>query len=201
MKESDGLMNRWWCKVGFYFLSMVFFLVIVMILGTDIPVYFGDDWEFIGWQVFLKKGVLIPLLCLMLIITSVLFFMWLHKWNKGSRLGPVTETKYENVSGDVMSFVASYFFPLVSFNLSATWQHAVVLFLLFILIGVIYVQANIYYCNPTLMVLGFRVYKVTGKFGKGKNFQQTVISWGALKDGESFKYIPIDTNTSFAYKI
>lgn len=201
MKESDGLMNRWWCKVGFYFLSMVFFLVIVMILGTDIPVYFGDDWEFIGCQVFLKKGVLIPLLCLMLIITSVLFFMWLHKWNKGSRLGPVTETKYENVSGDVMSFVASYFFPLVSFNLSATWQHAVVLFLLFILIGVIYVQANIYYCNPTLMVLGFRVYKVTGKSGKGKNFQQTVISWGALKDGEAFKYIPIDTNTSFAYKI
>ncbi len=194
-------MNKWCCKVGFYLLSMVFFLVIVMILGTDIPVYFGDDWEFVGWHVFLKKGLLIPLLCTLLLIVSLLFCLWLYKWNKGSRLGPVTETSFENVSGDVMSFVASYFFPLVSFNLIATWQHAVVLLILFVLIGMIYVQADIYYYNPTLMIMGFRVYKVTGKFGKGKDFQQTIISWGTLKDGDIFKYIPIDTNTSFAYKI
>lgn len=194
-------MNKWWCKVGFYILSMVFFLVIVMILGTKIPVYFGDDWVFLGWSTLFQKGVLIPIICSLLIIVSLFFCWWLYKWNKGSRLGPVTETKYENVSGDVMSFVASYFFPLVSFNLSATWQHAVVLFLLFVLIGAIYVQANIYYCNPTLMILGFRVYNVAGIIVKGKEFRQTIISWGSLKDGDSFKYIPIDSNTSFAYKI
>lgn len=193
-------MNKWWYKVGFYLLSMVFFLIIVILLGTNIPTYFGDDWEFIGLKVFLQKGVLIPLICLLFIIGSLLFCLWLYKWNKGSRLGPVTDTIYENVSGDVMSFVASYFFPLVSFNLSATWQHAVVLFMLFILIGAIYVQADIYYCNPTLMILGFKVYKVSGMSGRNK-FNHTIITWDSLNDGDKIKYIPIDKRTSFAYKI
>ncbi len=195
-------MNRCWYKIGFYLLSMLFFLIIVMILGTKIPVYFGDDWEFIGLEVFGRQGVIIPLVCSILLILSLLFCVWLWQWNKGSRMGPVTEVKYENVSSDVMSFVASYFFPLVSFNLSATWQHVVVLGILFVLIGAIYVRADIYYCNPTLLLLGFRVYKATGKYVKNKKFEMTVISWGKLiSDEDDIKYIPIDEKTCFAYKI
>ena len=163
-------MNKWWYKVGFYLLSMVFFLVIVMILGTSIPVYFGSDWVFMGWDIVFSKGV-------------------------------VTDTKFENVSSNVMSFVASYFFPLVSFNLGTTWRHIVVLALLFVIIGIIYVKADIYYCNPTLLLLGFRTYKVHGKFCENIEFKKTIIVWGHMKDGDKFKYIPIDDNTSFAYKI
>lgn len=194
-------MNKWWIKVGFYLLSMFFFLIIVMILGTDIPVYFGSDWEFIGWNVFRQQGVVIPIICCLLISASLLFCLWLFQWNKGSKLGPVTEATYKNVSGDVMSFVASYFFPLVSFNLGSTWQHAVVLAFLFVLIGAIYIRADIYYCNPTLMLLGFRVYEAEGRVNKNGSFKQVVISWGKIIDGDDIKYIPIDDKTSFAYKI
>lgn len=194
-------MNKWWYKAGFYLLSMVFFLFIVMILGTNIPVYFGDDSEFLGWKVLFQKGVLIPIVCSLLIIVSSLFCWWLYKWNKGSRLGPVTDTKYENISGDVMSFVASYFFPLVSFNIGTTWRHVAVLGVLFVIIGLIYIKANIYYCNPTLLILGFRAYKATGKAGKDVTFEKTIIVWGKMEDGDKFKYIPIDAKTSFAYKI
>ena len=194
-------MNKWWIKVGFYLLSMFFFLIIVMILGTDIPVYFGSDWEFIGWNVFRQQGVVIPIICCLLISASLLFCLWLFQWNKGSKLGPVTEATYKNVSGDVMSFVASYFFPLVSFNLGSTWQHAVVLAFLFVLIGAIYIRAAIYYCNPTLMLLGFRVYEAEGRVNKNGSFKQVVISWGKIIDGDDIKYIPIDDKTSFAYKI
>ena len=100
-----------------------------------------------------------------------------------------------------MSFVASYFFPIVSFNLGATWQHAVVLAFLFVLIGAIYIKADIYYCNPTLMLLGFRVYDAEGLLNKNVGYKQVVISWGKLSDGDDIKYIPIDDKTSFAYKI
>lgn len=194
-------MNKWWYKVGFYLLSMEFFLVIVMILGTSIPVYFGSDWVFMGWDVVFSKGVVIPVISIIFILLSVFFCLWLYKWNKGSRIGVVTDTKFENVSSNVMSFVASYFFPLVSFNLGTTWRHIVVLALLFVIIGIIYVKADIYYCNPTLLLLGFRTYKVHGKFGENIEFKKTIIVWGHMKDGDKFKYIPIDDNTSFAYKI
>ena len=136
-------MNKWWYKVGFYLLSMEFFLVIVMILGTSIPVYFGSDWVFMGWDVVFSKGVVIPVISIIFILLSVFFCLWLYKWNKGSRIGVVTDTKFENVSSNVMSFVASYFFPLVSFNLGTTWRHIVVLALLFVIIGIIYVKADI----------------------------------------------------------
>lgn len=195
-------MNGWVYKIGFYLLSMFFFLVIVMILGTKIPVYFGKDWEFIGWEEFCRQGVIIPVICTLLIIGSMLFCLWLFQWNKGSRMGPVTDVTYTNVSGDVMSFVASYFFPLVSFNLGATWQHAVVLGILFVLIGAIYVKADIYYCNPTLLLLGFRIYKAKGTIGKNGDFDQTVITWGKLESSkDNIKYIPIDEKTCFAFKI
>ena len=136
-------MNKWWYKVGFYLLSIEFFLVIVMILGTSIPVYFGSDWVFMGWDVVFSKGVVIPVISIIFILLSVFFCLWLYKWNKGSRIGVVTDTKFENVSSNVMSFVASYFFPLVSFNLGTTWRHIVVLALLFVIIGIIYVKADI----------------------------------------------------------
>lgn len=193
-------MNKWYIKVGFYLLSMFFFIVIVMILGTDIPVYLGKDWEFIGLCAFLRKGVAIPAICGILILLNIPFLMWLYKWTKGTRIGPVTEAKFQNVSSNVMSFVASYFFPLVSFNIGTTWRHVVVLTLLFIIIGIIYIKADIYYCNPTLLIFGFRTYIAEGKFGKD-GFNKTIIVWGKMSDGDSFKFIPIDNNTCFAYRI
>jgi hypothetical protein len=180
---------------------MLFFLIIVMILGTGFPIINDSDGVFFGWKVLFSKGVIIPVISAVLIVFALFFCLWLYTWNKGSRLGVVTETKYENVSIDVMSFVASYFFPLVSFNLGTTWRHIVVLAMLFVIIGVIYVKSNIYYCNPTLLLLGFRTYKVQGTYSGNKDFKNTIIVWGRMNDGDKFKYIPIDQNTSFAFKI
>lgn len=194
-------MNKWWCKVGLYLLSMVFFLIIVMIIGTEIPVCFGCDCEFLGWKVLLTKGVIMPIICLLLLIITLLFCIWLYQWNKGSRLGTVTETHFTNVNSKVLSFLASYFIPLVSFSLGTTWRHFAVLWLFFVLIGIIYIKSDIYYCNPTLLLLGFKMYKATGKFGTTSDFDQTIIVWGKMKDGDQFKYIPIDNKTCFAYKL
>ena len=172
-----------------------------MILGTNIPVYFGDDWVFLGPKVFLEKGVAVPIVCVMLLLLCLSFVLWLYRWNKGTRLGPVTNTTFENVNSDAMSFVASYFFPLVSFSIGTTWRHIAVLGLLFVLIGVIYIKADVYYCNPTLLLAGFRVYKVQGSIGEDKEIEQTIIVWGKMKDNDRFEYIPIDDNICFAYKI
>ena len=194
-------MNNWKYKLGFYLLSMVFFLVIVMILGTSIPICFGG--VFLGWRVFLRRGVLIPTVCIILLCVTFFFCCRLCKLGKGTKLGPVTNTTYTNVSSDVMSFVASYFFPLVSFSIGTTWRHVVVLGILFVLIGLIYIKSDIYYCNPTLLLLGFRTYKVTGMVNQTQNinFDKTIIVWGSMKNGDEFKYIDIDVNTCFAFKI
>lgn len=193
--------NNSFAKIGFYLLSMLFFVIIVIILGTKIPYYFGSDYVFLGVNVFLRKGVLVPIICGLLLIATAYFVYRLHHHNKGSRLGPISIEEIENVNSDIMTFVASYFFPLVSFNIGTTWRHIIVLFGLFVLIGVIYIKANIYYCNPTLSIMGYHVYKISGLSTNKRIIRCTIISHKKLSNGDKFKYIPIDSSTYFVYKI
>lgn len=180
---------------------MVFFLIIVLILGTDIPVCFDKNWQFLGVKVLCRKGVLIPLVCSVLLLYVLVFRAWLCHEKKGTRLGPVRITSIEHVDSEIMAFVASYFFPLVSFNYNTTWRHLVVLLGLFVLIGFIYIKANIYYCNPTLSILGYHVFRVTGFVSNTLECNVIVITKNNLQKGDSIKYIPIDNNTFFGYKI
>lgn len=193
--------NKGFPKIGFYLLSMVFFLIIVMILGTDIPVYLGKDAQFIGWSNFFKMGIIIPIVCGLLLLFAGGFACWLRHKSKGTRLGPITIKEISNVNSEIMSFVAAYFFPLVGFNYSTTWKHVVVLAGLFVLIGIIYIKGDIYYCNPTLSILGYRTYKVSGMANNGDPFNQTVITRDRLSVNDRFIYITIDSNTCFAYKL
>lgn len=193
--------NKGFAKIGFYLLSMVFFLIIVMILGTDIPVYFGEDAKFVGWSNFFKMGIIIPFVCALLLLFAGGFACWLKHESKGTRLGPITINEISNVNSEIMSFVAAYFFPLVGFNYSTTWKHVVVLTGLFVLIGAIYIKGDIYYCNPTLSILGYRTYKIKGMTTNKTPFEQTVITRNKMLAGDRFKYITIDSNTCFAYKL
>ncbi|WP_338337291.1 anti-phage protein KwaA [Marseilla massiliensis] len=192
--------NKVFAKIGFYLLSMVFFLIIVMILGTDIPVYFGKDAQFVGLKNIFKIGIIIPVACGLLLLYAGGFACWLKHESKGTRLGPITITEISNVNSEIMSFVAAYFFPLVGFNYSTTWKHVVVLAGLFVLIGAIYIKGDIYYCNPTLSILGYRTYKIKGTTTTGTPFEQTVITSHKMSVEDKFTYITIDSNTCFAYK-
>lgn len=193
--------NKGFAKIGFYLLSMVFFLIIVMILGTDIPVYFWENTQLVGWNNFFKMGIIIPIVCGILLLFAGGFAFWLNHKSKGTKLGPITINEISNVNSEIMSFVAAYFFPLVGFNYSTTWKHVVVLAGLFILIGAIYIKGDIYYCNPTLSILGYRTYKMSGMANNGDPFSQTVITRDRLSVNDRFKYIIIDSNTCFAYKL
>ena len=78
----------------------------------------------------------------------------------------------------------------------------IVLGFLFILIGKIYVGADIYYYNPTLLLFGFRVYRVKGTIvGARDEIEKVVIVRGIITNGDKLKYIPIDKTTYYAIKI
>ena len=193
--------NNYWGKIGFFLLSMFFFLIIVCILCWDVPISFEEGSSFVGFKTIMEtQGILIPMICCIIFIYIGGFLIWLRYFTKNSRIGPIEITDIKNESSEVMSFIASYFFPLVGFNVSSSWRHALVLLILFILIGVIYVKSNIYYCNPTLLAIGFHVYKIKGYNNSGKVFEKTVISFGKITSKDKFKYISIDDKTCFAYK-
>lgn len=194
--------NNYWAKIGFYLLSMVFFLLIVCVLSWSVPISFAEGSRFVGFRTVLTtKGIIIPIVCGVLLMYVLVFLLWLRFFSKGTRIGPICISKISNENSEVMSFVASYFIPLVSFNVGDSWRHVVVLFVLFVLIGVIYIKSDLYYCNPTISVLGFHVYRIEGETTSGQSFRKVVISFQEIKNTDQFKYISIDNNTCFAFKI
>ena len=123
-----------------------------------------------------------------LLIIGILYFVYMEFIKKASSFNQSIEiTSFDRHSYENLSFLASYFMPLVSFNLLYL-SHTIVMILLVICIGVIFVQSGKYYTNPTLALFGYRVYSVTGKT-KGfsdkerKEITYMVIVRGKLSDG------------------
>lgn len=188
-------------KICFYLLSMVLFFIIVIILGTNIPICIDDGAKFIGvWACISNKGILIPIVCSMALLYSICFAFYLRHRINGSKLGPISIIEVKNVNNEILAFVGTYFLPLIGFSLADHWQHLIVLILLFLVIGIIYVRADIYYTNPTLLLLGYRVYRIEGKWN-GETIEKVVITYGELQKNDCIKYIPIDNNTYYVKKI
>ena len=182
-------MKKW----GFYLLSMTFFLIIVIILGVKIPESWSDCYS--------APGICVSIICAFLLLYVASFWLYLSTRRKGTLLGPITISKVESINYDIMSFFASYCFPLVSFSFCDSWRHIGVLVILFVLIGIIYVTANFYYYNPTLLILGFRVYRITGTIAGAGAINKIVIVRSDISVGEQLKNIPIDNTTYYAIKL
>lgn len=194
--------NRNLIKVGFFLLSMVVFFIIVMILGTEIPICVEPEVEFIGWRECLtSKGIIIPIVCMIGIILAIIFAFYLGFRKKSGMLGPMKIKDIKNKNADIMSFVGTYFLPLVSFSLADNPRHFIVLLILFLLIAIIYIKADLYYTNPTLLLWGYKVYDVVIKENDMETHATIITKDSITKNEAQVKYFPIDSNTYFAIKI
>lgn len=60
---------------------------------------------------------------------------------------------------EVMSYIASYLIPFVSFQLGS-WQQILALGIFLTVLLIIYVHSNMIYINPMLNVAGYRLYEI-----------------------------------------
>ncbi len=72
---------------------------------------------------------------------------------------PAVAKKVEDLSYEHLTFLTTYIVPLICFNLDNV-RYIVALFVLLFVIGQIYVKTDKFYANPTLAILGFRLYKL-----------------------------------------
>ena len=187
-------------KFNFYLLSMVLFFVIVAIVNTCIPICFNDDAIFIGvWACLTDESIMIPVVCVVALLYTGCFAYYLRHRIQGSKLGPIKICSIENVNNDILAFIGAYILPLVSYCSDGQWRKIVVLLLLFIVNGIIYVRADIYYTNPTLLLLGYRVYRIEGVCSEN-SIKRIVISHGELQVNDIIRYIAIDDNTYYVRK-
>lgn len=187
-------------KIGLFFLSLWLLFILMIIMTIDIPMCFGDSCEFVGITHLVSKNYISIISLISLIIGGVSYYDFVYRI-KGSPEISFEITNIENVDYEHLTFLITYIVPLLTFDFSHIRSQIVFFFLLFA-IGVIYIKTNLFYANPTLSILRFRVYKVNGKFVNSDVRQNIIlITKEFLSKQDRVQYIILDEKIYFARKL
>lgn len=188
-----------WSKFELYVLSLwlLFFLIIVVTL--DIPFCLGDGCQFIGFKELLSKNIL-PTISLFCIFLGGLFSRRFDYRLNGSKKIPSLVTKVEDYNYEHLTFLTTYIIPLICFNLAST-RYVVALGILLIVIGVIYVRTDKFYANPTLAVLGYKLYKIDLKTRSGEKSNIILITKDRISSDDQIHTLALDEKVYYARKV
>ena len=187
-------------KIGLFFLSLWLLFVMIIIITAKVPVCFSKDCSFVGLSYLLSNNI-IPLFSLLaLAIGFVSYFDFKHQM-KGTPELSFKITEVENIDYEHLTFLTTYIIPLVCFQFE-NLRYIIVFVILLIVIGSIYIRTDLFYANPTLAILQFRIYKVTGEFRNGEIRESRIlISKDKLTKEDRVKYFKLDERIYYASKV
>jgi hypothetical protein len=110
-------------------------------------------------------------------------------------------TEIENIDYEHLTFLTTYIIPLVCFKFEAL-RYQIVFVLILTVIGIIYVRTDLFYANPTLAILQFRIFKVDGVFRNGETRKARIlITKEKLYKEDNVKYLKLDERIYYAFKV
>lgn len=176
-------------KVEMYVISLwlLFFLVAI------------KEFQFVSWKIsFLTKDIwnFISLNAMTISAIILLFlglaFYWRFSYKlKGATKLPKIIKKIDDQNYEHLTFLTTYIIPFVRVKLEG--RDLLITILLLIIIGAIFVKTNLFYKNPTLALLGYRLYKVDTETSQNLIF----ISRQSLKVGDKVHHIHFGDNIYF----
>ncbi|MGL7489015.1 hypothetical protein NA194_23740 [Salmonella sp. NW871] len=130
-----------------------------------------------------------------MIVAGVLIFLYLLlSFNSGWSVA-CTVSDVRNESHEHLEFLTTYVMPLVFTDVNSK-RTMLNLLIMIVAIGMIYVKTNRFYSNPSLALLGFRIFKANINDRGTKEF--VIICHGEIDNNSRIKYIKLDNNTCLA---
>lgn len=183
-------------KIGLFFLSLWLFFILTIIITADVPICFSNGCNFIGFRTLLSNNI-IPLICIVcLLIGTYSYFDFSFKLKDATQI-PFKISKIENIDYEHLTFLTTYIVPLVCFNFIEI-RYQLVLIILLVVIGIIYIRTDLFYANPTLALLNYRIYRVDGEFKDGIRENIVLISRKTLEVNQRVDYIKLDNRIYYA---
>lgn len=189
---EKGYDNGTFKKIQLYIVSLwlLFFLVAV------------KEFQFVSWNVSLtvtgfKNFASVNITSIVAIVFLLLGFAFYLEFAyllKGSTKLPKEITKIEDQNYEHLTFLTTYIIPFLRVKLEG--RDLVITILLLFIIGAIFIKTNLFYKNPTLALLGYKLYKVDTL----KNTNQIFISKEFLILGDVVHCIHLSDNVYFVKK-
>lgn len=179
-------------KINLYLIAQSPLLIFLVILMLQVPTHA----ECIDWRQALKEysAKNIPsIFCVVVLIYNACSYRNFNFILSGATEIPFEVTSLNDLSYEHLAFLASYVIPLISFDFQ-NLREVVIAGALLIMIGLIFVKTNMYYTNPVLALLGYRLYRANGKFKTGTRENIILVSRSDVALQQKLKYIKIDTN-------
>lgn len=173
-------------KLRFYFMSLLPLFFLIFLLTVD-PICFSEDAHFIGFEPLLKKNWL-ALFSLLCVILGLITARFTEGELSGAYNPPYEIESIENKDYEYLTFLTTCIIPLISIDLTEV-RYVVVLLTLLVLIGYILIRMDLYYGNPTLALMGYRLYRAKIK---GESDSIVLISKDRLSRESSIRWIRID---------
>lgn len=186
-------------KIELYIISLWFLFLLLFINKIHVPLFFGPDCSFVGFRELLRLNVVPSVSLGFIILGAILYWRFNYRVVQGASDLPMKITKIEDLYFENLSFLITYIIPLVGFDLDSN-RNRLMLLLVLILIGWFYVKANIFYTNPSLAVLGYRIYRIEAELTKNgvkETNTMIVIVRGRLQKDQNIYPITLDDNILF----
>lgn len=188
--------NRTIEKFELYILSLWLLFLLIVVITIEIPICFQPDCGFIGLKALLSRNV-VPAIALLFVGLGALYYFRFNYKIAGSQSIPVQVSSVEDINYEHLTFLTTYIIPLICFNLTSE-RYLIALGLLLVVIGIIYVRTDKFYANPTLAVLGFRLYSVKLTRRTGEEVKVTLITKDHVKDGDKIRFLELDDRVYYA---
>ena len=178
-------------KFRFYIMSLWLLFLLIFFLTINVESVFDANGVYVGTLAILKRNWL-ALSSLALCFLGMFFaFQINYEW-KGVANPSYKISNIKNENYEYLTFLTTYIIPLICIDLEKV-RYVIVLAILLIIIGFIFIRMDLYYGNPTLALMGYRIYRAEIQcFDMPEGV--VLISKDKLYSNSFIKWIPISKN-------
>lgn len=179
-------------KLKLYIMSLESLFFFVAILTVKIKVDFDRDKKILTEIVRIAMMNWLFIISIVFIVIGIIFLKKLNHDFKGVMNPTYKVEKITNMNYQYITFIATYIFPLICIDFS-NLRYCIIFILLIIIMGIIFINLDLYYTNPILAFYKYRLYEI--EITKNDERRKiTALSKDIIKKGDSIEWKEIDCN-------
>lgn len=189
-------------KIGLYILSLLVLFVFIIFLTLDVPYCFGNGCEILGFSALVDaaKKNFSSILSLLGLLAGLFFYFRFENEVKGGSLDVMKIDKSSSESYEHLVFLATYILPFIGFTFDEP-RKTIAYFLLLAVIGLIFIKTDKYYANPTLALLGYKLFKTEVSCRGVQYKNMVIISKSEISEGDQVNFKFLSNSVCFARKV
>lgn len=186
-KQSNSGRNNIFLKIQMYLISLCLLFVLIIPISFVIP----EKENIKNWLAWCRTNVLTIICLIMILLIFVLIKQLEYRW-RGTKELPVEVKEVKSENFEYLTFLTTYIIPLVCIDMD-NYRYIIVLFLLLVIIGIIFVKSDFYLGNPTLALMGYKLYTICYT-KEDLKYEKIVITKDKIQEKDFVEFIPFDKN-------